>query len=201
MSDYGTCIREGCARPLKLAGTGRIPKFCSGRCRVAAHRAKRPPEAMTSRNRWVRWKPVPRFSGKVTKAPLTPSGALASSTNAKTWSSFAAVESATHIGVGTGFVLGDGIGCIDLDHCLVDGELLPWAQTILDRCPPTFTEVSPSGDGLHIFGLLEPGPGRGQRGGDGIEFYSTGRYMTITGIPWPGSTRTLADLNTVVATL
>ena len=39
---------------------------------------------------------------------------------------------ASKAGVGVGYVLaeGDGIVCIDLDHCLDDGKLAPWARTI-----------------------------------------------------------------------
>ena len=56
-------------------------------------------------------------------------------------------------GVGPGFVLnGDGIVCIDLDHCLTGRVLEPWAADILAACPGTYIEVSPSGDGLHIWG-------------------------------------------------
>ncbi len=56
----------------------------------------------------------------------------------------------------------DGIGIrvcgrivgIDLDHCMEEGKLLPWAQEIVDRFNVTYIEISPSGEGIRIFALL-----------------------------------------------
>lgn len=122
-----------------------------------------------------------------------PNGRPASSTDSTTWSSYDEVRRSDH-----GFALGAGIGCIDLDHCVTDGRIDERAQAIIDRCPPTYIEISPSGTGLHIWGHLAPGPGSCR---DGIEVYSVGRYITVTGKPIPSSARTLADLTDVVATL
>jgi primase-polymerase (primpol)-like protein len=118
-----------------------------------------------------------------------------------TWARYGpAKRSAT--GDGLGFVLGDGVGCIDLDHCLNGDRVAPWAQAILDRSPSTYVEISMSGDGLHIFGLLPEGRGRVIRDGRAsIEFYSTGRYIAVTGNRWGSSPSSLADLSEVVATL
>ncbi|WP_219816980.1 hypothetical protein [Arthrobacter sp. GMC3] len=155
---------------------------------------------MTDKARWLRWKLVNR-NGRQTKVPLTVAGRAASSTDSGTWSSFGEAN-ASSAGVGMGFALGDGIGCIDLDHCFDDGNLLPWAQEIVDRCPATFMEVSQSGEGLHIFGLLPEGGGRNIRsGGSNVEFYSVGRYMAVTGERFKNSPSKLADLSEVVASV
>ena len=47
------------------------------------------------------------------------------------------------------------VGGIDLDSCLnpETDELTPWAQEVVDRCP-TYTERSPSGEGLHLLFLF-----------------------------------------------
>lgn len=196
------CERDGCDAELELPafGGGRRPRFCSTRCRVAAHRAKRtlPPE-MTSRRRWLRWDRR-TLKGRSTKVPLQANGRLAKSTDPDTWTAYSTARDA-NAGCGIGFALGDGIGCVDLDHCLVDGQLLPWAAELLDRIPSTYVEVSPSGDGLHIFGLLPEGAGRVIRDGRAIEVYSRGRYMTVTARPWAGSRARLADLSAFVADL
>lgn len=107
------------------------------------------------------------------------------------------------VGVGPGFVLnGDGIVCIDLDHCLVDGVLESWAQEIVDMVPRTYIEVSPSGDGLHIWGRGELARGRRiQIPGGFVEAYATGRYLTVTGAAWTGSVGTLASLDRVFRAL
>lgn len=51
---------------------------------------------------------------------------------------------------GPGLVLADGYCGIDLDHVIDEsGTLAEWAQTIVDRLD-TYTEISPSGNGLHL---------------------------------------------------
>jgi primase-polymerase (primpol)-like protein len=136
----------------------------------------------------------------MSRRPITATGAAASSTNPATWATYAAVRDAK-AGHGVGFMLGEGIGCIDLDKCLTNGRLESWAQAIVDRCPATYIEVSPSGTGLHIFGYLTPAPGRGQRAGVRIEVYSRDRFMTVTGRRWNGAPSTLADITELTATL
>lgn len=178
-----TC--ELCGNSLDLLKPGRVPRFCATRCRVAFHRASIPAE-MRSRDRWVRWTP--------SKRPIQIDGSPASSTDAGTWTSYARVRS--HLR--KGFVLGEGIGCIDLDHCLVDGRPNKAARDLLSRLPETYIEVSPSGDGLHVFGLLPEGAGvRTERNGLAVEIYSIGRYMTVTGRRLPGCGLKLGDLSKV----
>jgi len=151
-------------------------RFCSSKCRVYTHRAAKTnpiPAAMISRNRWIR-----RTANKV---PLTVDGTAASSTDPTTWASYNRATEST-VGAGLGFVLGDGIGCIDLDHCLDNRKANPAAAAFIARYPNNYIEVSPSGDGLHIWGTATEQAGT-KRTVDGlsIETYSTGRYITITG--------------------
>lgn len=157
-----------CGQGFPLATTGRTPRYCSTRCRVAAHRARpRIPSELTSRDRWVR---------HYRKRPITVAGRAASSTDPATWATYAAVKRAT-VGHGIGFVLGGGIACLDLDHCLVDGVPDDRARDVLARLPGAYVEVSPSGDGLHVWGTAPEQPGRRR---DGFEAYSVGRYITVT---------------------
>lgn len=155
-------------------------KFCTSKCRVYAHRAsKRQPKipvALTSLDCWVRWKLVKR-NGRLTKMPITLAGNAASSTDPNTWTSFEDASAAV-AGDGLGFVLGGGIACLDIDHCLINGKPNRLAQSVLDRTPGAYVEVSPSGDGLHIWGTAPELRGKVR---DGIEAYSTGRYITVTG--------------------
>ncbi|WP_269997327.1 bifunctional DNA primase/polymerase [Arthrobacter sp. B2a2-09] len=129
---------------------------------------------MTERARWVR-----RTSNK---RPVTISGKPASSTDPATWSTFAEAK-ASSAGVGLGFVLGDGIGCIDLDHCFDGGALADWAveyiRTVSEHV--IFSEVSQSGDGVHLFIEAPEGPGRKIRDGRSVERYTAGRYIAVTG--------------------
>lgn len=167
-------------RQCKQCSTSIIAKnaqaeFCSTRCRVANHRKRKNcqiPSQMLEKTRWVRW--------DETKRPITAAGTPASSINPSTWASHADVT-ASNVGRGIGFVLGHGIGCIDLDHCLIDGIPTPATQQILDKYPGNYIETSPSGDGLHIWGLLPEQPGTKRiENGVNIETYSVGRYITIT---------------------
>lgn len=134
-------------------------------------------------DRWV------RYSSR--KVPLTTQGRPASSTDSSTWSSFKDAARAS-AGVGIGFVLnGDRIVCLDLDHCLDGRRVTPWAAQILAAVPGTYVEVSPSGDGLHVWGLGDVARGRRLRvaGGGLLEIYGAERYITVTGkrfgdCPW-----------------
>lgn len=142
-------------------------RYCSGRCRVAAHRAQ-PPSELVALRRWIRHE---------AKVPKRVYGGNASSTNPATWASYDSARGSS-VGDGLGFVFaGDGIAGIDLDGCLSDSGLEPWAAEIVNACLGTYIEVSPSGRGLHIFGLGTVGAGR--RLGP-IEVYDRARYFTVT---------------------
>lgn len=110
------------------------------------------------------------------------------------------------MGVGIGFVLSDvdDIVCIDLDHCLSpDGTLAPWAADIVSRAGATYVEISPSGDGLHIFGYASVRQGRRIRraGGYAVELYSDGRYIAMTGNRFRNAPSSLLNINALTETL
>jgi primase-polymerase (primpol)-like protein len=138
---------------------------------------------MQALDRWVSWSPD--------KAPRQLNGRLASSTNPNTWTSWRQVSTVKR----RGFVLnGDGIVCLDLDHCLEEGKLTGWAELIVAACAGTYVEVSPSGTGLHIFGRGEVGRARKIRDGRYVEVYGSERYMTVTGVRFGDCPSVLADI-------
>ncbi|MEU7243433.1 bifunctional DNA primase/polymerase [Streptomyces sparsogenes] len=176
-------------------------RFCSTRCRVAAHRVRKAnaiPHDLTTRARWVR--------RAADKRPLTVAGMAASSTDPRTWSTYKDAAAST-AGVGLGFVLSDedDTVCLDLDHCIntLTGRLAPWAAAILRDAGATYVEVSPSGDGLHIWGRADVRQGRRIRRPDGtaVEIYGTGRYIAMTGRRHGNAPSILADLSAVVSKL
>lgn len=184
-----------CTAELPL-GVRADASYCSGRCRVAAHRKRGVPPELRRLPRWVRW------SGR--KVPLTPSGWAASSTNPATWSSHRDVVAAKSVGAGVGFVLnGDGIVCIDLDDCLdTTGTPSAPVQRLLELAGPTYVEISPSGRGLHIWGRAEVAHGRCLKvQGCSVEVYPSGRYMTVTGKTFDASPSGLGSLERLVAEL
>jgi len=140
--------------------------------------------------------------GKTDKFPVNPlTGELASTTDRVTWSSFtqaaAAVARYDLSGVGFVFSEDDPYTGIDLDACLHGDGLDPWAAAIVDRLD-SYTEVTPSGTGLHIIvrAVLPPG---GRRKG-GIEMYDSGRFFTMTGNVW-GAHASIAERQAVIEAL
>jgi putative DNA primase/helicase len=69
-----------------------------------------------------------------------------------------------YAGIGIGCF--NGIGMVDVDGCVVDGKLDERGQDIVDKLD-SYTELSPSGTGIHIFS--------GRR-----SFPMTGRSITST---------------------
>lgn len=139
--------------------------------------------------RWVvfRFEERAKENGETetTKVPYQPNGRKAQSTNPGTWVTFEEAMRASGFD-GIGFVLGDGITGIDLDHCVTDGVIEEWAQVIIDSFA-SYTEYSVSGTGIHILirGQVPDGL-KGRRKG-AIECYSEGRYFTVSARPVPGT--------------
>lgn len=103
-------------------------------------------------------------------------GRPASSTNAATWTTFEAVAEIPH-----GIMLGDGLGCYDLDHVIDDaGELHQDAATVLADVgrDALWIERSMSGRGLHVFVRAPEAKGIV---GERVSFYSWGRFIAVTG--------------------
>ena len=140
---------------------------------------------MKKYDHWVCWKSKQRENGKSTKVPINPfNGRYAKTNDPTTWGSFEDAESCYRSngfdGVGFVFSNRDDLVGIDLDNCLdpESGKTDPHADKIIEKMQ-SYTEVSPSGRGVHIIvkGKL-PGPGRKT---DQIEIYNEKRFFTITG--------------------
>lgn len=152
------------------------------------------PREMESTPRWLRWRLAPTKSGKSRKIPVSPSGRAVSVTDPESWGDYFDTLW-TRRGDGLGFVLGEGIGGLDLDDSIdSSGRVAGWAQEVLDANPNTFKEVSQSGRGLHVWGHMDEAPGRVIRDGvRKIEVYSVGRFLAL-GSAFPGSPLRLAPL-------
>src|SRR5699024_3836922 len=155
-----------------LAAYAPTPKFCSAACKQKAYRARRQrieKLKTLAPNRWTR---------AMKKRPIMVDGRNASSTNPATWTSWDAVKESS-AGDGFGVMLGDGLACIDLDHCFDDaGARLPWASSAIESVKPVFIERSLSGDGVHVFHEQEPVKFRREVFGDGqVEWFSHSRFI------------------------
>lgn len=117
------------------------------------------------------------------KRPMQLNRRPASTTRPETWTTYDQVEYVPH-----GIMLGDGLACYDLDHCIrPDGSLTSKARAVLRSVEsPIWVEVSMSGDGLHIFHYAPEAPGWKR---DGVEFYSRARFIVVTGQRFTGRRR------------
>jgi putative DNA primase/helicase len=186
-------------------------------------RLKTPQSAIPSEllrlQQWIAWwsvagegVPVKLPSGKPTKPlkkqakphklPINPrTGGLASTTEVKTWSSSkdasAAVQKLRLTGIGFVFTDGDPYAGVDIDNCRNPdtGEIAEWAWPII-RSLDSYTEVSPSGTGVHIIvrGQLPSGEGNQAALNAGkVEMFSQRRYFTFTGIHVDGTPTEIHD--------
>jgi hypothetical protein len=159
------------------------------------------PDDLTEHDRWVLWRRE-IVSGRETKVPYSVRGHRASSTNPHDWAGFEKALSLwrrhpeQYAGLGFVFAAEDPFVGIDLDDCLDGhGNLKSWARGIIERFSDTYTEVSPSGQGLKIWtkGRL-PANVSGVRLGEGhIEMYDRSRYFTVTGRAFRGSPLEVED--------
>ena len=157
------------------------------------------PQELAALRQWICWRLEPDPKGeKPRKVPYDPrTGRKASSTNPETWATLPeAMRAQTkYLFTGVGFVFTEagGIVGVDIDHCRnEDGTFTEAAQAILDKYP-SYTEISPSGAGLHIFyrGVM---PGKGNKNSaTGVEMYASARYFTMTGNRLEGTPEVIAD--------
>ncbi len=156
------------------------------------------PKALAERDQWTCWRYAYRPDAKQpwTKEPLNPrTGNLANVTDPRTWGSCqqALDYAAAHDLAGVGYVFSadDPLAGIDLDGVLdpETGEIAPEAAAIV-RALGSYTELSPSGTGLHTIleGKLPPGRRSTQREYGKLEMYDQERFFTITGHRLVGTT-------------
>jgi putative DNA primase/helicase len=161
----------------------------------------RVPDDLTELDQWVLWRYEQR-NDRPTKVPYQVSGDLADSTDPATWASFEDALNIWHrnrryyVGLGFVFSKGGGLAGVDLDDALdAQGEVKPWARGIVERFGDTYTEISPSGEGLKIWvrGSLPANLG-GVKVGDGaIEMYDHARYFALTGLAFRGAPLQVED--------
>ena len=137
---------------------------------------------MKDLRQWVCWRYEER-AAKPTKVPYSPrSDTRARSDDPSTWGTYDEARQASesgYDGVGFVFTAEDPFCGVDLDGCLdaETGEVAPWAVEILEELD-SYTEVSPSGTGLHVIVRAEL-PEGGRRKGS-VEMYDRGRFFTMT---------------------
>lgn len=135
---------------------------------------------MRALNQWVLWKAEDIGAAKLTKVPYSINGSKASVTNSNHWSSFDEVAkifaSGIYSGIGFVFSQRDPYTFIDLDHS-TDTSITKRQHEIYGTFN-SYSELSPSGQGLHI--IVKGSVPQGRRR-ECIEIYSNERYATFTG--------------------
>lgn len=132
------------------------------------------PKQLAERNQWIVWKNQVR-DGESTKIPYNPAtGEAASTADNSTWTDLeTACESyreRSFDGIGFVFSEEDSFTGIDLDHCRdPDTGQLDERDAKIVKKLDSYTEVSPSSEGIHIIVEAEK-PEGGNRSGDGIEY-------------------------------
>ncbi|KFN01071.1 DNA primase [Bacillus clarus] len=145
------------------------------------------PQELKNAPHWILWRSEVR-NGKKTKVPYQINGEMAQSNNKRSWSTFPTIikfyEQGGYDGIGFMFSKDDPFVGIDIDHCIQEGALTDLAEDMIETLN-SYTEYSPSGDGIHIIAkgtLTLKGPGTGRKNVDlGLEVYRHGRYFTFTG--------------------
>ena len=147
------------------------------------------PQALKDLDRWTIWKAVWNVKrGKYDKIPCRADMPAFGISTAKPerWYSYAQASAALQANpgfAGLGLVLTGltGFVGIDLDNCIVNGVIEPWAQAVLDSAN-TYSEFSPSGNGLRAFALGDQAIDWNNHT-QGIEVYGgkDARFLTVSG--------------------
>lgn len=134
--------------------------------------------------RWINWKYEER-DGRQTKVPKNPrTGGNAMANNQSTWSDYKTARSKSDkIGIQLGLTAGNIIG-IDIDHTLTDTKALQ----LLEKAN-TYTEISPSGNGLRLFLKTETPYTLLRNRKDNFEVYNSVRFLTVTEAPFENYNR------------
>ena len=154
------------------------------------HRYDNIPPMLKQRPNWVAWGIRDAPMKVPVKTPFNPDSLLsgkpfpAKAGNHKTWSSYQNAAECVERGLATGIGYefdGSGIYGVDLDHVIGEDGVTPQAREIVDKLA-SYSEISPSGTGLHVFVLAPDVDISRHRKKDGfIEIYTEARYFTVTG--------------------
>lgn len=150
--------------------------------------------------RWVNWK-LTTVNGRKTKVPVSPrTGRAASSTKASDWTTFDEARKKNKDAIGITFAPDQLLLGIDIDKVLKEGtteiigeQAQSIAQLIIEA--DTYTEISPSGTGLHLFLRLTSPLSLDASRHEPFEAYTDGRYFTVTQAPYKGYNKPVREVS------
>lgn len=151
------------------------------------------PQELKDNGFWCLWKRE-EVNGRMTKIPYNPrTQGKAMSNNKETFNKFdytcKSLENNPQFN-GLGLGVFDGIGAIDIDHCFDENGKMSELATDVINSLDSYTEISPSGEGIRIFLKVENGFNYDRDkyyihcAKNGLEIYLAGmtnKFLTVTG--------------------
>ena len=159
--------------------------------------AKLPPalKPLADRPQWAVYREIEK-DGRITRPPFQARNPErhADINKPSTWSDYATAVEAVKAGKADGLTFmitkDDPYGVLDLDDCRdpTTGAVAAWAQTIINQAK-SYTEISPSGEGCHVWGKTSNGADKENRqfhlviDGKSVaaEVYYHTKPLTVTG--------------------
>ncbi len=161
---------------------------------------------MAAYRQWIVYKLTPgKKPGKMDKLPVDfRTSRVASAHDATIWTDAAtamaaAAQAGAGYGVGFTFTAQDPFWFLDIDGCHDGADWSPLSKALVAALPGAAVEVSTSGKGLHLFGTGQVPVHGCTNKALGLEFYTTGRFVALTGINAVGSAAT--DLSHLMPSL
>lgn len=138
-------------------------------------------QGFTAFNQWLNYRLTPQPGGKLKKEAVGRGGYRVDPTDPARWMSYAEAA-ATGLPLAFSFSESDPFFFLDIDNALSDsGDWSVLARSLCDRLAGAAVEISSSGRGLHIFGVGSVGDHRNRQDALGLEFYTKGRFVALTG--------------------
>src|SRR5215469_13953216 len=165
---------------------------------------------LIERKQWAVWRLTQKPEGSWQKPPfmaLQPDR-HASTNDPTTWADYTTALATVQAGHADGlsYILTkeDPFGAIDLDHCrcLITHSIDVWAQNYLQAAVNTYQEITPSGEGVRIWGFTDGNP-LNRKFALKIEgkdiaaelFRKTNKALTITGYTLDPAIRELSNID------
>ena len=138
-------------------------------------------QGFTAFNQWLNYRLTPQANGKLKKEAVGREGYRVDPTDPARGMSYAEAA-ATGLPLAFSFSESDPFFFLDIDGALdADGTWSDTATSLCLRLAGCAVEVSSSGRGLHIFGVGAVSDHSNRRDDLGLEFYTRGRFVALTG--------------------